>query len=234
MPDTTDESFVEKLDLSSKIEAIASIVLAIAVVLTAWAAFQAGKWGGEQSIQFSVAGASRTESTRADTRGGQLAQIDVSMFTDFIAAYIDDIGTGAIEPYDGSTFTPTTGTLSGFLYNRFRAEFRPAMDAWLATDPAGDPDAPQTPFDMDEYQVAEFAEAQRLVEIADQAAVDARTANQNGDNYVLTAVLFATVLFFSGIASKLENRWNRHFVNVVGIIGVVAGIVILIKLPVML
>jgi uncharacterized membrane protein HdeD (DUF308 family) len=46
--------------------------------------------------------------------------------------------------------------------------------------------------------------------------------------------LFATVLFFSGIASKLENRWNRHFVNVVGIIGVVAGIVILIKLPVML
>ncbi len=234
MPDTTDESFVEKLDLSSKIEAIASIVLAVAVVLTAWAAFQAGKWGGEQSIQFSVAGASRTESTRADTRGGQLAQIDVSMFTDFIAAYIDDIGTGAIEPYDGSTFTPTTATLSGFLYNRFREEFRPAMDAWLATDPAGNPDAPQTPFDMDEYQVAEFAEAQRLVEIADQAAVDARTANQNGDNYVLTAVLFATVLFFSGIASKLENRWNRHFVNVVGIIGVVAGVIILIKLPVML
>ncbi|MCL1692572.1 MAG: hypothetical protein M3096_02700 [Actinomycetia bacterium] len=234
MPDTTDESFVEKIDLSSKIEAIASIVLAIAVVLTAWAAFQAGKWGGEQSIQFSVAGASRTESTRADTRGGQLAQIDVSMFTDFIAAYIDDIGTGAIEPYDGSTFTPTTGTLSGFLYNRFREEFRPAMDAWLATDPAGNPDAPQTPFDMDEYQVAEFAEAQRLVEIADQAAVDARTANQNGDNYVLTAVLFATVLFFSGIASKLENRWNRHFVNVVGIVGVVAGIIILIKLPIML
>ncbi len=234
MPDTTDESFVEKFDLSSKIEAIASIVLAVAVVLTAWAAFQAGKWGGEQSIQFSVAGASRTESTRADTRGGQLAQIDVSMFTDFIAAYIDDIGTGAIEPYDGSTFTPTTATLSGFLYNRFREEFRPAMDAWLATDPAGNPDAPQTPFDMDEYQVAEFAEAQRLVEIADQAAVDARTANQNGDNYVLTAVLFATVLFFSGIASKLENRWNRHFVNVVGIIGVVAGVIILIKLPVML
>ena len=87
MPDTIDESFVEKLDLSSKIESIASIVLAIAVVLTAWAAFQAGKWGGEQSIQFSVAGASRTESTRADTRGGQLAQIDVSMYTDFVAAY---------------------------------------------------------------------------------------------------------------------------------------------------
>lgn len=234
MNDANDESFVEKLDLSSKIESIASIVLAVAVVLTAWAAFQAGKWGGEQSIQFSVAGASRTESTRADTRGGQLAQIDVSMFTDFVTAYIDDIATGAIQPPNGTLFTPTPGTLSGFLYNRFREEFRPAMDAWLATDPEGNPESPRTPFDMAEYQVAEFAEAQRLVEIADQAAIDARAANQNGDNYVLTAVLFATVLFFSGIASKLENRWNRHFVNIVGIIGVVAGMIILIKLPIML
>ncbi len=233
MPDNDGESLATKLDLNSKIESIASIVLAIAVVLTAWAAFQAGKWGGEQSIQFSVAGASRTESTRADTRGGQLAQIDVSMYTDFVAAYLDDIDTGAIQPYDGTTFTPTAGTLSAFLYNRFRDEFRPAMDAWLATDPAGNPDAPTTPFVMDEYNVAEFAEAERLVQLADQAAVDARAANQNGDNYVLTAVLFATVLFFSGIASKLENRWNRHFVNLVGIIGVVAGTIILIRLPVL-
>ena len=233
MPDNNGESLATKLDLNSKIESIASIVLAIAVVLTAWAAFQAGKWGGEQSIQFSVAGASRTESTRADTRGGQLAQIDVSMYTDFVAAYLDDIDTGAIQPYDGTTFTPTAGTLSAFLYNRFRDEFRPAMDAWLATDPAGNPDAPTTPFVMDEYNVAEFAEAERLVQLADQAAVDARAANQNGDNYVLTAVLFATVLFFSGIASKLENRWNRHFVNLVGIIGVVAGTIILIRLPVL-
>ena len=234
MNDTNEESFAEKSDFSSRIESIASIVLAVAVVLTAWAAFQAGKWGGEQSIQFSVAGASRTESTRADTRGGQLAQIDVSLFTDFVSAYYDDSATGAIEPYDGTGFTPTPATLSGFLYKMFREEFRPAMDAWLATDPAGNPDAPQTPFNMAEYQVAEFAEAERLVEVADQAAIDARTANQNGDNYVLTAVLFATVLFFSGIASKLENRWNRHFVNVVGIVGVIAGMIILIKLPVML
>ncbi len=234
MTEDKNESFSQKYDINSKIESIASIVLAVAVVLTAWAAFQAGKWGGEQSIQFSIAGASRTESTRADTRGGQLAQIDVSMYTDFIVAYADEVRLGLIEPLDSTGFNPTPGTVSGFLYARFRPEFRPAMDAWLATDPTGNPDAPPTPFDMSEYHIAEFAEAERLVEVADQAAVDARTANQNGDNYVLTAVLFATVLFFSGIASKLENRWNRHFVNVVGIVGVVAGIVILIKLPVML
>lgn len=234
MTDANDETFAEKHDLSSKIESIASIVLAVAVVLTAWAAFQAGKWGGEQSIQFSVAGASRTESTRADTRGGQLAQIDVSMYTDFVGAYFEDVESGKVEPYDGTAFVPNPDTFSGFLYFRFRDEFRPAMDAWLATDPGGNPDAPATPFQMPEYSIAEFAEADALALVADQAAVDARAANQNGDNYVLTAVLFAAVLFFSGIATKLENRWNRYFVNLVGIIGVVAGAIILIKLPVLL
>ena len=234
MTEDDNESLAKKFDLSSKLESIASIVLAVAVVLTAWAAFQAGKWGGEQSIQFSVAGASRTESTRADTRGGQLAQIDVGMYTDFVGAYFKDVEDGKIEPYDGTAFAPSTNTFSGFLYLRFRDEFRPAMDAWLATDPGGNPDAPATPFMMPEYTVAEFDEADALALIADQAGVDARAANQNGDNYVLTAVLFATVLFFSGIASKLENRWNRHFVNLVGIIGVVAGAIILINLPVLI
>jgi hypothetical protein len=64
--------------------------------------------------------------------------------------------------------------------------------------------------------------------------VAAREANQNSDNYVLTAVLFAAVLFFSGVASKLENRWNRLAVKLVGIIGVLVGAVILLRLPILI
>lgn len=236
MPDSEAETPAAPVEskFNARLESIASIVLAVAVVLTAWAAFEAAKWGGEQSIQFSLAGATRTESTRADTRGGQLAQIDVAMYTDFAGAYFEDLASGKIEPYDGAAFVPTSGTFSGFLYNRFRDEFRPAMDAWLATDPGNNPDAPATPFVMPEYTVAEFEAADALAVTADQAAVDARAANQNGDNYVLTAVLFAAVLFFSGVASKLENRWNRLTVNLIGIIGVVVGAVILISLPILI
>ena len=234
-PSTTEDTPAPaESTFNTRLESIASIVLAVAVVLTAWAAFEAAKWGGEQSVQFSVAGASRKESTRFDTRGGQLAQIDVSMFTDFVSAYVNDLNDGRIEPFDGTAFVPTPGTISGFLYQRFRDEFRPAMDVWLATDPGNNPDAPPTPFVMAEYQVAEFDEADRLAALADEAAVAAREANQTGDNYVLTAVLFAAVLFFSGVASKLESRWNRLAVNLVGIIGVVIGAVILIRLPILI
>lgn len=225
------EKPAEKTD---RLEQVASIVLAVAVILVAWAAFQAGKWSGEQSIKFSEAGAARTESTRADTRGGQLVQIDVAMYIDWVTALSNEIRDGLVPDIATQAYEPTRGTVSGFLYLRMREEFQPALDAWLATDPVNNQAAPPTPFDMEEYVVPELIEAERLTAEADLAAKDARTANQNGDNYVLTAVLFAATLFFAGVASKLESRWNRRFVNLVGIIVVVIGAVILINLPILL
>lgn len=224
----------EPTEKTDRVEQIASIVLAVAVVLTAWAAFEAGKWSGQQSIDFSVAGAARTESTRADTRAGQLAQIDVAMYIDWVTALSNEIRDGLIPDITSAQeYEPTQGTVSGFLFLRMRDEFRPALDAWLATDPTNNPNAPPTPFDMPEYVLADAVEAMRLTDVADQAAVDARAANQTGDNYVLTAVLFAGVLFFSGVASRLESRWNRRLVNLVGIIGVAVGVAILISLPIL-
>ncbi|MCL1598233.1 MAG: hypothetical protein M3094_03545 [Actinomycetia bacterium] len=218
---------------SDRIELIATIALAIATVLTAWSAFQAGKWGGTQAINFSEAGAARTESTRADTRGGQLVQIDVAMYIDWVTAYSQEIKDGDVVLVSGAGYTPTDGTVSGFLYKRFRDEFRPAVDAWLTTEPMRNDDAPKTPFQMEEYVVAEQVKALELASLADEKAAAARTANQNGDNYVLTMVLFASVLFFAGVSSKLIKKRNRLFVMVFGVIILVSGIVILATLPIL-
>ena len=48
-------------------EFIATIILAVATLATAWSGYQAARWGGEQSFLYSRAGALRTESTRAST-----------------------------------------------------------------------------------------------------------------------------------------------------------------------
>jgi len=219
---------------SDRIELIATIALAIATVLTAWSAFQAGKWGGTQAINFSEAGAARTESTRADTRGGQLVQIDVAMYIDWVTALSEEMKAGEVVLVTGADYTPTDGTVSGFLYKRFRDEFLPAVDAWLATGPIGNDEAPKTPFAMEEYVVAEQVKAIELANLADEKAVAARTANQNGDNYVLTMVLFASVLFFAGVSSKLIKWRNRVIVMTFGMIILVAGIIILTTLPILL
>lgn len=226
------------LGTSDRVELVATVALAIATILTAWSAFQAGKWGGIQAINFSEAGAARTESTRADTRAGQQSQIDAAMFIDWVTAISNDLDSGKIVIDSASEYEPSDGTVSGFLYKRFRDEFRPSVDAWLATDPLNDPTAPRTPFDMVDadgdpvYVTALSREADRLTAVADQKAQDARDANQNGDNYVLTMVLFASVLFFAGVSSKLLARRNRIIALAFGVVILISGMVILASLPI--
>jgi hypothetical protein len=216
-----------------RIELVATIVLAIATILTAWSAFQAGKWGGTQAINFSEAGVARTESTRADTRAGQLIQIDAAMYLDWVSGYIEEVRAGII-PDNPTNYEPAIGTVSGFLYNRFREEFVPAVDAWLATDPTSNPDAPKTPFDMDEYVVADSVRAIELSTEANAKGLEARDANQNGDNYVLTMVLFASVLFFAGVSAKLVAERNRLIALGFGVFLLLSGIFILVSLPVLI
>ncbi len=218
---------------NDRIELLATIVLAVATILTAWSGFQSGKWGGEQAVNFSEAGAARTESTRADTLGGQLVQIDVAMYIDWVTAVSKDLTDGSVTEDMLNPYTPLDGTVSGFLYKRFRDEFIPAVDAWLATSPTSNDDAPKTPFVMDEYVVAELVRADELAELADEKALDARTANQNGDNYVLTMVLFASVLFFAGVSSKMNRPRNRAIVLGFGIVTLIVGLVILVSLPIL-
>ena len=67
--------------LTHNLELAATILMAIAAVLTAWTAFQSSKWSGVQAIEFSEAGAARTESTVFSTRAGQQALVDISGFT---------------------------------------------------------------------------------------------------------------------------------------------------------
>jgi len=218
---------------NDRIELIATLALAIATILTAWSAFEAGKWSGTQSINFSEAGAARTESARADTAAGQLVQIDVAMYIDWVTAFSEESKAGEITLASTADYVPIKGTVSGFLYERFRDEFRPAVDAWLATDPTNNDDAPKTPFEMSEYVVAKQVEAQDLLALADEKAAAAREANQNGDNYVLTMVLFASVLFFGGVSTKLNKRRNRIIIVSLGVVVLVTGIFIVLKLPIL-
>jgi hypothetical protein len=86
---------------------------------------------------------------------------------------------------------------------------------------------------MAEYVVAKGVEADVLSALADEKAAAARTANQNGDNYVLTMVLFASVLFFAGVSSKMNRPRNRMIILGFGVLTLAVGIIILVSLPIL-
>jgi hypothetical protein len=232
-PDAAPGSTPQSLD--HRFELLEAVVLAIAAVLTAWAAFQATKWSGDQADNYSRAGAARTESAKASTRGGQLTVIDVNTFTAWIAALGAEERAGLDNGLaDDGMYTPQAGTESAFLYARFRTEFRTAVDAWLATNPMSNPEATPTPFSIQEYEIADLERAAALEEQAEAHAATARTANQRGDNYVLMTILFASVLVLLGIGSKMDTFRARAFLFGLASVTLLGAAIVTLTFPVKL
>ena len=134
----------------------------------------------------------RIDAARAQGLAEGQTQVDVAMFFQWIDA----------------TATDET-ELADFYLDRFRAEFRPAFDAWQATDPLDDPAAPPSPFAMDEYQLQAAADAERLDAEAEVMAAIVRRNIQRSANYVLGVVLFAVALFFAGMSTKSRGAGPR-------------------------
>ncbi len=185
--------------LHRRAELLATILLAVAAVATAWSSYQSARWSGVQAVDFSRANAARVESSRASTEAGQLTEVDVLTFTQWVNAYAQG-----------------DRRLARFYFHRFRDEFAPAVRAWVATRPLRSADAPPTPFAMPAYRVAKSAESRQLVAEAERATADARRSNQRSDNYVLAVVLFAASLFFAGISTKLEAPGQRSAILALG------------------
>jgi hypothetical protein len=196
------------------IERVSAAILAVATVLAAWSAFQSAKWGGEQAGHYSRASAARTESVRQSTRAGQLTVIDVDLFTQWVTAY----GRNETE-------------LADFFFDRFRDEFKPAVQAWIATRPLENPDAPPSPFAMPQYHLAATDSAEAQERRADEESALAERDNQRSDDYVLTAVLFASVLLFAGLAPKFEAESIQVAMLSLAGTALLAGVAILVALP---
>ena len=181
------------------IELLSTVLLAFAAVATAWSSYQATRWNGEQAKTSGRVTATRIDAASAAGRANFEMQIDVTTFTQWIDAY-----------------AAGDERLTTFYFERFRPEFRPAVDAWLATKPQTNPDAPRTPFAMPEYRLASRAEAERLDAEAEVLSAQVRTNIQRASNYVLGVVLFAVSLFFAGMSTKLTAPRLRALTLAVG------------------
>jgi hypothetical protein len=199
----------------NRVELLATVLLALAAVATAWSSYQGARWRGEQAVQTSKATAAHIESSEASTRAGQLTQVDIATFTQWVDATVA-----------GNT------ELATFYERRFRDEFRPAFDAWLATQPLTDPDAPLTPFAMPDYKLAEADRASQVNREAGEHADAAGAANRNADEYLLAVVLFATALFFAALSGKLRTQVAREVVLGLGAVIFLGTVAWLVTFPV--
>lgn len=87
---------------------------------------------------------------------------------------------------------------------------------------------------MPEYRLATEEEAHERLEAAERLSAKARQANQRSDNYVLTAVLFALVLFFASLAGRTRPGRSRIVLFALTVVALLSAGVLLAVYPVQL
>jgi hypothetical protein len=180
-------------------ETVATVLLVVAAVATSWSSYQATRWNGEQAAAAGRTNAIRIDASRADSLAEAQTEIDVATFI----AWVEADRTGD-QP------------LADFIRDRFRDEFHVAYDAWRATAPFTNPDAPPTPFAMEEYQLSSRQQAEALDAQAEASAAEVRRNILRASNYVLTVVLYAVALFFAGMSTRVSAPRLRWVLTVAG------------------
>ena len=198
-----------------RIEFISAAILALATVCTAWCGYQAARWGGEQTKHYFEAMSIALRSAQLENQSNLVATRHINLFVEWSAA-----------------ISQGNQALADFLYLRFPSELKSAVDAWLATDPLENPNAPASPFGMPEYSLPQLEESENLAQQADEFFQRASKENEISDQYVLLTVMFASVLFFAGISGKFAAQVIDLGMLVFAALLFVVGLVILFTYPI--
>jgi hypothetical protein len=210
-----ERSAAESSDRRDHLLSIAeALLLSLVAVLAAYSGYAAAKWGTESSVSLAKASAARTKANRADLEALQIRTIDSVSFNAWFTA-----------------FTAGNATAEHLAERRLRPGYRPAFHAWLATDPAHNPNAPPGPSYMPQYVIPQEQAANADDAQADAEFAKGSAAGATGDKYVRDTVFLATVLFLVGISSHFPLRQARYGLIVVGALLLVFSVVQLLGLP---
>lgn len=170
---------------SSWVEICAAILLGIAGVLTAYAAFNSALSDGD-----ALKGYTQSSRTTADANG---------FYNDYAATYNAD--QSLFLQYQLLVERGETDLAQSVRGALFSAELETATQAW--EEPGNEA---ATPLDTDAYVVQAFTDGEELTAQAETEFNDAFAADEQGDKFELASVFLAVALFFAGIASLFKVR----------------------------
>jgi hypothetical protein len=210
-----DHAGAEPADRSDRVlSVVEALLLSLVAVLAAFSGYAAAKWSTEASVSLARASAARTKANRSDLEALQLRTLDSVSFNAWFTA-----------------FTAGNPGAERLAERRLRPGYRPAFNAWLATDPAHNASAPPGPAYMPQYVIPQAAAAAAYDAQADASFKRGSDAGATGDEYVRDTVFLATVLFLVGISSHFPLRQARFALIGVGIALIAFAVVQLLGLP---
>jgi len=185
-----------------------AVLLSIVALMAAYSGYAAAKWTTEQRVKLSQASGLRSQANRADLQAISLRNFDSSTFEAWFSAY-----------------TVQNKQAMALAERRFRPQFKVAFDAWRATHPETNPDAPKGPTYMPQYHQPGLTVATALDGQATEAFNDGTNAGETSDDYVRVTVFLASVLFLVGISTQFRVRGVRYALVAVGSAMLIASLV---------
>jgi hypothetical protein len=195
-------------------EIAAALLLSLATLGIAWSGYQAAKWSGLQARRYTQASTARSAANRASTLAAQQRTRDLLNFNRWL-----------------EVTTEGDSGLADLYVRRFRDEFRPAFERWLADDPLHNTNAVASPIDEPNYVVANDVKADQLEKVGDRRFEQGKGATEHADDYVFVTVFFAVVLFFAGISLRFAWEPMRILILFLGTGLLLYGAIRLLTLP---
>jgi hypothetical protein len=193
---------------------VEAVLLAIVALLAAWSGYASAQWSNESQLLLAQADTARAVASRALLAADAIRDLDSSTFDAWFTAFV----AGDLADMD-------------LAERRFRPGFKVAFDAWLATDPAQNPDAVPGPTYMPEYRLRGVARGRTLDAKAEARYAKAVTAGGNADDYVRITLFFATVLFLVGVSGHFPVRAARYALIAVAVAIILFSVVQLVGAP---
>ena len=182
------------------ISIVEAVVLSIVTVVAAWAGYSAAKWSTESSLNLAKASATRVKANRAFQEALTYRVGDAVTFNAWYSAHVagDENDMRVARRY-------------------FLPAYRVAFDAWLASRPFTNPNAPAGPEAMPQFRPPGAALARALDTRADAYYAQGQKAAETGDHYIRVTVILASVLFLVGISTQFPIRGIRYGLIAVGV-----------------
>lgn len=195
-------------------EILSAAVLSFAALGSAYATYQADLWDGKQAALYAQATQAKTAASKEESVALQLKTVDALLFTQWLNAR------AVREP-----------ALEEYYRTRFRPPFRKLFEEWVAMRPNSNPQAPATPFELPDYDAQIRAKQATGSSLPDALFREGERANNIGDFYGQSTVLFSLALFMGGIGQVFRRAMPKRIVLALAGLCLLLGLIRVLSLP---
>jgi flagellar basal body-associated protein FliL len=202
---------------ATKLEIMVTVLLGIATILGAVAAYFAALWGGEMQSSYSK---SITETNHANT-------VYLEALSDLSNFNMDDLRDDIIYSEWKENLEKGDTQDAAYFFSKLSEGFQK--------------DLADNPGDVSEYEKqqlatadsiqAQFVLADKMHDDAEELMKKGSDANKYGDDFTLCTVLFTIVLFFLGLASLKTKPSIRKIYIVMACVVLLGSIIKMVTLP---